>query len=223
MRAKAFDSRVAMAVDAKVLADGLSALGLTFDDRQIELFVCFADLLSKWNLVYNLTAIRATEDILTHHLLDSASLVPHLARIAPKAANLLDVGSGGGLPAIPVAILRPDLHVLAVDAVGKKAAFIQQVAIDLGLRNLESRHARVESLTGRFDIITSRAFSSLDDFTRLTRHLLANDGVWAAMKGSIAHSEESAVATDVRIEEVTALNVPGLNESRHLYVMKLEK
>ena len=131
------------------------------------------------------------------------------------------MGSGGGLPAVPVAILRPDLEVRAVDAVGKKAAFIQQVAIELGLKNLQAIHSRVENMTGIFDVVTSRAFASLGDFTRLTRHLLAPDGLWLAMKGTLTYEEETAVASDVRIAKVLEISVPGLNEQRHLYALNV--
>ena len=223
MKVAGTDSKAGIHVDQEMLAAGLDVLGLTAGTKELGLLCRYAELLYKWNRVYNLTAIRSKDGILTHHLLDSASLVPQLSLIAPKASNLLDVGSGGGLPAVPVAILRSDLEVHAVDAVGKKAAFIQQVAIDLGLRNLRVHHARVENLTGAFDIITSRAFSSLKDFSNLTRHLLARNGVWAAMKGEITAVEEAAVAPDICINKVLPLAVPGLSESRHLYVMKLEK
>ena len=209
------------AVDIDRLASELTQLGLGKQGQELDLFERYAKLLGKWNRVYNLTAIRTTEEILTHHLLDSAALVPQLAALAPNAQNLLDVGSGGGLPAVPVAILRPDLEVRAVDAVGKKAAFIQQVAIELGLKNLQAIHSRVENMTGIFDVVTSRAFASLGDFTRLTRHLLAPDGLWLAMKGTLTYEEETAVASDVRIAKVLEISVPGLNEQRHLYALNV--
>ena len=195
------------AVDIDRLASGLTQLGLGTQGQELDLFERYAKLLGKWNRVYNLTAIRTTEEILTHHLLDSAALVPQLAALAPNAQNLL--------------ILRPDLEVRAVDAVGKKAAFIQQVAIELGLKNLQAIHSRVENMTGIFDVVTSRAFASLGDFTRLTRHLLAPDGLWLAMKGTLTYEEETAVASDVRIAKVLEISVPGLNEQRHLYALNV--
>ncbi len=210
-----------VAVDIEALCAGLEALGLKASERTVQLFARYAELLGKWNRVYNLTAIRSDAEILTHHLLDSASLVPQLKAIAPTAGSVLDVGSGGGLPAVPIAILCPEIRVLAVDAVGKKAAFIQQVAIELGLRNLRAEHVRVEELEGEFDVVTSRAFASLGDFTQLTHHLLGKQSVWLAMKGVQSSVEESELAEQIRIERVIELTVPGLNEERHLYVMRL--
>lgn len=145
------------------LEEGLSTLGLETSGEQINQLMCFADLLRKWNKVYNLTAIRRDDEILTHHLLDSAALVPLVKSLGPDAQNVLDVGSGGGLPSIPLAILRPDLRVTAVDAVSKKTAFLTQAAIELGLRNYSARHARIERLSGQYDLITSRAFANLRD------------------------------------------------------------
>ena len=128
------------------LEEGLATLGLEASVDQVDQLMRFAGLLQKWNKVYNLTAIRRDDEILTHHLLDSAALVPFVKRLGPDAVNVLDVGSGGGLPSIPLAILRPDLRVTAVDAVSKKTAFLTQAAIELGLRNYSTRHARIEGL-----------------------------------------------------------------------------
>ena len=163
------------------LEEGLATLGLEASVDQVDQLMRFAGLLQKWNKVYNLTAIRRDDEILTHHLLDSAALVPFVKRLGPDAVNVLDVGSGGGLPSIPLAILRPDLRVTAVDAVSKKTAFLTQAAIELGLRNYSTRHARIERLSGQYDLITSRAFANLQDFVDLTRHLIKPDGLWLAM------------------------------------------
>lgn len=173
-----------MTAREEMLARGLEGLGLPSDERTVTLLGRFADLLLRWNRTYNLTAIREESEVVTHHLLDSAALVPMIAKIAPEAKTLLDVGSGGGLPAVPTALLRPDLSVHAVDTVKKKVTFLQQAQIELGLKNFRAHHARVENLRlSPFDVITSRAFASLADFTSLTEHLLKPSGVWLAMKG----------------------------------------
>lgn len=201
------------------LCQGLKAQGLNPSEQQLDQLCKFADLLRKWNKVYNLTAIRRDKDILTHHLLDSASLVPLVGQIHETAGRVLDVGSGGGLPSIPLAILRPDLEVTAVDAVSKKTAFLTQVGIELGLTNFSARHARVECLQGRFDLVTSRAFASLQDFVVLTRSLIDEKGFWLAMKGGIPHEEIQALPEDVAVTQVLPMNVPNLEEKRHLIVL----
>ena len=211
------------AIDRSGLAAGLEAEGLSVDEKVLDAFSGYAELLLKWNRVYNRTAIRRPEEVLTHHLLDSASLVPLLTRVAPEAQNLLDVGCGGGLPSVPVAILRPDLKVTGVDAVGKKAAFVNQTAIELGLRNLRALHSRVEKLKGQWDIITCRAFSSLGDFVLLTRPLLAPGGRWLAMKGAKTEEEIALLPADITVESVEPIEVPGLGEARHLIVLSNSK
>lgn len=211
------------AIDRSGLAAGLESEGLSVDEKVLDAFSGYAELLLKWNRVYNLTAIRRPEEVLTHHLLDSASLVPLLTRVAPEAQNLLDVGCGGGLPSVPVAILRPDLKVTGVDAVGKKAAFVNQTAIELGLRNLRALHSRVEKLKGQWDIITCRAFSSLGDFVLLTRPLLAPGGRWLAMKGAKTEEEIALLPANITVESVEPIEVPGLGEARHLIVLSNSK
>ena len=202
------------------LEEGLATLGLEASVDQVDQLMRFAGLLQKWNKVYNLTAIRRDDEILTHHLLDSAALVPFVKRLGPDAVNVLDVGSGGGLPSIPLAILTPDLRVTAVDAVSKKTAFLTQAAIELGLRNYSTRHARIERLSGQYDLITSRAFANLQDFVDLTRHLIKPDGLWLAMKGAVPEDEISCLPADASVAEVLPMEVPGLGEARHLVVMK---
>lgn len=203
------------------LSQGLVTLGLVSDDETVTKLERFADLLLRWNRTYNLTAIREASEVLTHHLLDSAALVPMIERCAPEARRLLDVGSGGGLPAVPTALLRSDLEVHAVDTVKKKATFLQQAQIELGLRNFRAHHARVENLKlPAFDVITSRAFASLADFTIWTEHLLAPSGVWLAMKGTLPDEEIAALPDFVSIRDILPLVVPGLDESRHLIVLE---
>lgn len=210
-----------MTAREEMLARGLEGLGLPSEERTVLLLGRFADLLLRWNRTYNLTAIREESEVVTHHLLDSAALVPMIGKIAPEAQTLLDVGSGGGLPAVPTALLRPDLSVHAVDTVKKKVTFLQQAQIELGLKNFRAHHARVENLRlSPFDVITSRAFASLADFTSLTEHLLKPSGVWLAMKGVVPEEEMAALPDFVRVREILPMTVPGLHESRHLIVME---
>ena len=206
-------------VDRNALVEGLNKLGLQPTETMVDQLVQFGSLLLRWNKVYNLTAIRNEYDVLTHHLLDSATLVPFVEKMNPEAKKVLDVGSGGGLPAIPLAILRPDLSVTAVDAVAKKTAFLTQAGIELGLKNFKAVHARVEKMNGSYDIISSRAFASLEDFTDWTQALLAEDGYWLAMKGNIPNDELKSLEKAVKVQEIFPLHVPDLEEERHLVVM----
>jgi len=199
------------------LGAGAQALGLALDERQIERLLAYLDLLLKWNRVYNLTAVRDPADMLTHHVLDSLALIaPLRAHADGRALRLLDVGSGGGLPGVVIAIGCPDIDVTCVDAVGKKAAFVQQVAGALGLSNLHGRHGRVEAIAGPFDVVTSRAFASLADFTAWSDGALAEGGVWLAMKGRRPDDEIAALPPAVTVFHVEPLTVPGLEAERCL-------
>jgi len=194
-------------------------MGVTLSSAQAELLLRYVELIQKWNKVYNLTALRDPGDMFTHHLLDSlaavAPLQRHLAsRSKGQGARLLDVGSGAGLPGVVFAICCPELAVSCVDTVGKKAAFIQQAAAELGLRNLRGVHARVESLSEPFDVISSRAFASLVDFTAWSTSTLAPDGVWLAMKGKTPTEEIAALPKTVEMFHVEQLRVPGLEAER---------
>ena len=217
------------------LQDGAQALGLGLSDAQIAQLMEFLALLQKWNKVYNLTAVRDPQEMLTHHLFDSLAAVTPLRRqvaaMAPGvgvgesrgAVRLLDVGSGGGLPGVVFAICCPDVDVSCVDTVGKKAAFIQQAALALKLRNLHGVHARVETLTTPFDIISCRAFASLPDFVTWSRAaLVAPHGVWLAMKGKRPEEEIAALPADVSVFHVEQLTVPGLDADRCIVWMKLD-
>ncbi|MGP1630667.1 MAG: 16S rRNA (guanine(527)-N(7))-methyltransferase RsmG, partial [Giesbergeria sp.] len=189
------------------LEQGACALGLNLTEIQIGQLLNFLTLLQKWNRVYNLTAVREPGEMLTHHLLDSLAAVPALERQlaaqgAVASARLLDVGSGGGLPGVVFAICLPQLQVHCVDTVAKKAAFIQQVAATLRLAQLHGVHARVESLPGPFDIVSSRAFASLHDFTQWSRAALAPHGVWLAMKGKLPQEEMVQLPPDVQVFHV---------------------
>ena len=197
------------------LLNGLAALGQTLPEQAVDQLLAFEALLLKWNRTYNLTAVRDAEGVRVQHLLDSLTILPHVGQGA-----VLDVGSGGGLPGIPLAIARPDLSITLVDAVQKKVSFLQQACIELGLRNVKPRHARVETLEGAFDIITSRAFAEIGLFVRLTRKLLAPGGCWLAMKGQYPEAELVDLPEDVRVETIHRLQVPGLDAERHLIVLR---
>lgn len=201
-----------------VLRQGLADLRLDINARQFQQLLDYLELLQKWNRVYNLTAVRSPHEMLTHHVLDSLAAVPPLAQYARQygVKAVLDVGSGGGLPGVVFAICLPELAVTCVDAVGKKAAFIQQVAAGLGLHNLKGVHARVEQLQQQFDVICSRAFASLKDFTDWSRHVLADKGVWLAMKGKYPQEELQELPPSVDVFHVEQLHVPGLSAERCL-------
>ena len=212
----------------KQLQAGADALALGLTEAQITQLLEFLSLLQKWNKVYNLTAVRDPQEMLTHHLLDSLAAVGPLRRhVAAQAGEgggavrLLDVGSGGGLPGVVFAICCPDVDVSCVDTVGKKAAFIQQAAVALKLRNLHGVHARVETLTTPFDIISCRAFASLPDFVTWSRSALAAPhGVWLAMKGKHPEDEIAALPADVSVFHVEQLQVPGLDAERCIIWMR---
>lgn len=198
------------------LQAGLMALGLDFPEEKQEKLLAFRDLLLKWNKVYNLTALRDPEQAIAHHLLDSLAILPHVG-----AGALLDVGSGGGLPGIPLAIANPALVVTLVDTVQKKTTFLQQAAIQLALQNVAVHHARVEEMRGQYAQISSRAFAELGLFVSLTRHLLAPGGRWLAMKGLRPDEEIRALPADVAVESIIPLSVPGLDAERHLIILKV--
>lgn len=215
------------ALDVKLRA-GLTALELNLSDAQVADLLAYQALIGKWNKVYNLTAVRDPGDMLTHHLLDSlaviAPLCRQLAQMSPRvegtALRLLDVGSGAGLPGVVIAICCPEIQVDCVDTVGKKAAFIQQAAVTLKLPNLRGLHARVENLTDKYQVISSRAFASLADFTNWSVQALAPQGVWLAMKGRHPEDELAALSPGVQVFHVEQLKVPGLDAERCLIWLK---
>lgn len=199
------------------LAAGIAALGLALPADAEAKLLAYLALLDKWNRVYNLTAVRDTERMVSHHLLDSLAAVPFF-----QGARVLDVGSGGGLPGIPLAIARPDLQVTLIDSIAKKTAFLLQAKMELGLDNLSVVTNRVEDYrpeTG-FDLITSRAFSDLREFVALTRHLLKPAGRWLAMKGLYPHEELALLPAGVKVSADYVLTVPGLDATRHLIVLE---
>jgi 16S rRNA (guanine527-N7)-methyltransferase len=205
------------------LRSGAQALGLALSDAQIQHLLAYAALIQKWNKVYNLTALRDPADMLTHHLLDSLTAIAPLSRHTQgQPVQVLDVGSGGGLPGVVLAICMPELNVSCVDTVAKKAAFVQQVAVSLKLPNLRGLHARVESLTDPYQVICSRAFASLPDFVTWSRSALAEGGVWMAMKGKHPQIEIDALPADVQVFHVEPLTVPGLDVERCMVWMRPE-
>ena len=197
------------------LAAGLTALGIALPEAAQLKLLAFRDLLLKWNRTYNLTALRDPQQVISHHLLDALAILPHVG-----AGPLLDVGSGGGLPGIPLAIARPDLSVTLVDTVQKKATFLQQAAIELELKSVAVHHARVEEMRGQYAQISSRAFAELARFVSLTQHLLAPGGRWLAMKGALPDGEINALPADSEVAAIIPLAVPGLDAERHLIILK---
>lgn len=215
------------ALAAKLRA-GLTALDLNLSESQVASLLAYQTLIEKWNKVYNLTAVRDPGDMLTHHLLDSLAVIAPLRRqlalmspgVRTDAVRLLDVGSGAGLPGVVIAICCPEIRVDCVDTVGKKAAFVQQAAVTLKLPNLRGLHARVENLTDKYQVVSSRAFASLADFTNWSVQALAAQGVWMAMKGRHPADELAALSPDIQVFHVEPLIVPGLGAERCLIWMK---
>lgn len=198
----------------KTLAEGVRALKLSLTDAQIAQLMDYLALLSKWNAVYNLTAVRDPAQMVTQHLLDSLAVVPAFG----GATNILDVGAGGGLPGMVLAIARPDMQVSMIDTVHKKTAFLTQAKAELGLRNVTVHTARVEQLQvpEKFDVITSRAFAELNDFVTWSGHLLKEGGRFIALKGVMPTEEIARLPAGWKVTGVQALTVPGLNAERHL-------
>lgn len=213
------------APSAADVRDGARALGLALSDAQCERLAAFAALLLRWNAVHNLTALRTADEVLSHHLLDSLAILPAIDAIFfENTVRILDVGAGGGLPGIPLAIARPHWHVTLVDKVQKKVAFLTQAKLELGLGNLDCVHARAEQLElAPVDLVISRAFAALDEFVTVSRHLVRAYGWWAAMKGGWPATELAALAgrcPDVRVVEVVKLAVPRLDADRHLVLLQ---
>lgn len=200
------------------LDTGIRQLGLELSAEVVEKLLAYLALLAKWNKVHNLTAVRDPEEMVTLHLLDSLSVLPHV-----PPGRLLDVGSGAGLPGIVLAICRPDLQVTTIDAVQKKASFMRQAKAELQIDNLQVVAGRVEQLKPEapFDTVISRAFSEIALFVKLTKHLIAEDGLWLAMKGQMPQEELEAVA--LKPSNITSLTVPGLDAQRHLVFLPVRQ
>ena len=211
---------IAGAAEQRALIDLAAAAGLVLSDAQVKQLLDFLDLLEQWGSVYNLTSVRDRAAMRSQHLADCLAVVTPLARRAP-GPRLLDVGSGGGLPGVVLAVARPDWRVTCVDAVAKKAAFVRQVAGRLGLSNLQVLHARVEAVrAGSFDVITARAFATLADLVRVSATLLAPGGIWMAMKGRHPADEIAALPASVEVFHVEPLTVPHLDAERCLVWMR---
>lgn len=201
------------------LVAGLQALQLDLSEQQVDQLLAYQAMIAKWTKVYNLTSVRDPAEMMTHHLLDSLAAIPALQRHLQSAgleqgSRLLDVGSGAGLPGVVIAICCPKVAVTCVDTVAKKAAFIKQAALALKLPNLTGLHARVESITETFDVICSRAFASLVDFTNWSAAALAPQGVWMAMKGKNPADELQALPPAIAMFHVEQLKVPSLDAER---------
>jgi 16S rRNA (guanine527-N7)-methyltransferase len=197
------------------LRAGADELGLALTPAQNERLIDYLDLLVRWNAVYNLTAVRDPAEMVTRHLLDSLAIAPLV-----RGATLVDLGTGPGLPGIPLAILAPERAITLVDSNGKKIRFLREAVRVLGLTNARVEQARVEDLRGQYDCITARAFAALGDILTWGGHLLAADGVCVAMKGVIDDSETSALPPGFRIEEIVPLGVPGLGAARHAVIIR---
>ena len=207
------------------LRRGVGVLELELSDAQISALLDYIALIQKWTRVYNLTAVRDPEEMLTHHVLDSLAVVTPLRRQLhsmglDESIRLLDVGAGAGLPGVVLAICCPTMAVHCVDTVAKKAAFIQQASVSLKLPLLRGIHARVESLTEPYAVVTSRAFASLADFTLWSKGSLADQSVWMAMKGKNPEAEVAQLPADVAVFHVEPLVVPGLDAERCLVWMR---
>jgi 16S rRNA (guanine527-N7)-methyltransferase len=202
---------------AEELTLGARELGVDLSEAQHEKLLGYLALLIKWNKAYNLTAVRDPDEMVSRHLLDSLSVVPHI-----QGERQLDVGSGGGMPGIPLAILFPEMKVTCLDSNGKKTRFLTQVKLELRLDNLEVIHSRAEAFQPElpFTGIISRAFSSLEDFTQWTRHMGDTQTRWLAMKGLHPADELVALPADFHLESAQALAVPGCQGQRHLLILR---
>lgn len=204
---------------ASIQKRAMELLAMELTEDQAQKLSRFADLLIKWNESYNLTSITSPKDVLDLHLVDSLALAKCSGDLLNGSKTVLDVGSGGGLPAIPLAIVRPELEITMVDAVQKKTIFQRQAISVLRLKNIKAEHTRVEQIKDRtFDVITSRAFASLSDMIHLTEHLLAPGGVWLAMKGKFPQEEVDALPQNVSIS--TVFTVENMKVERHLIALK---
>ena len=205
-------------MSAQALADGLARLHLDLPRETQQKLLAYVALVQKWNKVYNLTAVRGTDKMLTHHLLDSLAVAPYITGVK----TLLDVGSGAGLPGIPLALALSDLHVTLLDSNSKKVAFLNQAVIELKLSNATAVCARVENYPSNplFNVVVSRAFSDLSAFAALAGRLVARGGTLLAMKGVHPAAEMAQLKAGFKISEVTPLNVPGLDAQRHLVFLK---
>jgi len=203
------------------LREGAQALGLALTDSQVTMLENYLALMHKWNKVYNISGVQDPAQMLAHHLFDSLAIIGPLRRkTGGTAARLLDVGSGAGLPGVVIAICCEEIQVDCVDAVAKKAAFVQQAAAALQLPNIRALHARVENLAGPYEVIASRAFAALPDFVSWSRQALSSEGVWLAMKGKPPAGEIAELPPFAHVFHVEQLDVPGLAAQRCIVWIK---
>jgi 16S rRNA (guanine527-N7)-methyltransferase len=200
------------------LRAGTAELGLAPSAQEFERLLDYVDLLARWNAAYNLTAVRDPADMVTRHLLDSMAVASYV-----RGDSLVDLGSGAGLPGIPLAILEPARSHVLIDSNGKKTRFLREAVRTLGLSNVRVEQARVEDARGSFDCVTARAFASLADMLALGGHLLAADGIWLALKGQLHADEILSLPSGFRVADVHALVVPGLGAARHLVIVQREQ
>jgi 16S rRNA (guanine527-N7)-methyltransferase len=202
------------------LAEGLAALSLNLNDHVQHQLIDFLHLLVKWNRAYNLTAVRQPEQMVTRHLLDSLVIGPYL-----QGPRILDVGTGAGLPGIPLALAYPDYQFTLLDSNGKKIRFVTQVVAELGLVNVDVVQSRVEAYqpASRFDTVTARAYSSIEELVKQTAHLLADGGQYLIMKGAYPVAEVEAMPAGYHLEAIHQLQVPRLDAQRHLLVVRANK
>ncbi|MBU2883310.1 16S rRNA (guanine(527)-N(7))-methyltransferase RsmG [Psychrosphaera sp. B3R10] len=193
---------------------------LKISDLQIDQLVAYVELLHKWNKAYNLTSVREPEQMLIKHIMDSLVVSPHLLSVTNINNKFIDVGTGPGLPGIPLAIINPDLEFTLLDSLGKRVRFMTQVKLDLGLKNIIPVQSRVEDFEGEFAGVLSRAFASISDMVNWSRHLVAPNGRFFALKGQLAQEEIEALPDFVKVDSIAPLVVPNLNAERHLVLLK---
>lgn len=201
----------------EILADGMQQLGLPDEVEKRQKLMQYLGLLQKWNRTYNLTAINKTEQMVSHHLLDSLAVLPHL-----QPGRWLDVGCGAGLPGLVLAIMQPSWAFDLLDSNSKKCSFVQQAIIELGIKNTRVHCARIESWqqVDKFDGVISRAFAEMEKFVTTTRHLILPRGTWVAMKGALSDEEIGQLPIGVRLEQIIPLQIPGLSAARCLAILK---
>lgn len=193
---------------------------LNLSDLQIDQLVAYVELLNKWNKAYNLTSVRDPQQMLIKHIMDSLVVSPHLHKVTKVNNNFIDVGTGPGLPGIPLAIIEPDLNFTLLDSLGKRVRFLNQVKLELNLKNITPVQSRVEDFDGEYAGVLSRAFASISDMVHWSRHLVAQEGRFFALKGQLAEEEIEALPNFVKVESVVPLKVPQLNAERHLVLLE---
>lgn len=203
-----------MTTESELLASGLLKLNQDLTEHDRKRLLTYVALLAKWNQTYNLTAVREPEKMVTHHLLDCLAVLPHV-----NGESTVDVGSGAGLPGIPLAIARPQWQVTLVESNHKKASFLRQVKMELMLTNVMVHGGRVEELQSKFDLVISRAFAELGEYLRLAGKLCSPDGMIAAMKGIFPYEELRDIAPPFALKQVVKLGVPGVDAERHLVLI----